>query len=89
MKNKVYTLEEASRLLDEGNIEHTYLSGKMLYVPKNAGIKCEDNTYTVYAEDNGRVSTLYSGFSEDKAVREVLKRCKIKVVNRKNSGDKR
>lgn len=79
MGKKVYTLEDGSRLLKDKNIEHTYLKSKMLYVPKNVGIRCDSNTYTVYAEDSGRVSTLYSGFNEDKAVREVLKRCKVKI----------
>lgn len=78
MGKKVYTLEDGSRLLKDKNIEHTYLKSKMLYVPKNVGIKCDNNTYTVYTEDRGRISTLYSGFNEDKAVREVLKRCKVK-----------
>lgn len=78
MGKKSYTLEEASRLLNDKNIEHTYLKNKMLYVPKNVGIKCDNNTYTVYSEDNGKVSVLYSGFNEDRAVREVLKRCKIR-----------
>lgn len=78
MGKKSYTLEEASRLLNDKNIEHTYLKNKMLYIPKNVGIKCDNNTYTVYSEDNGKVSVLYSGFNEDRAVREVLKRCKIR-----------
>lgn len=85
MGNKIYTLEEASVLLKNRGVDHTYIKNKMIYVPKNVGLSCENNSYNVYFEDNGRVLTAYSGFNEDRAVREVLKRCKIKCVNSKKS----
>lgn len=86
MGNIIYNLGDASKILNEQNISHSYLKDTMLYVPKNVGIKCENGTYTVYGEDDGKVSTLYSGFSEDRAVKELFKRCKVKYAKKKNRG---
>lgn len=81
---KTYSIGETKEILKEAGYEVIKNSGKdVIYIPSKLMLHKESGVFYIDVEVDGRLKSIYSGFSEDEACRNVLQHFNLKTVRNK------